>query len=42
MDKLISIIINDEYMLSFNFNKQKEVGVKRVKVRDKVLFEGTL
>ena len=28
------------YMLSFNFNKNKEVGVKRVEVGDKVLFEG--
>ena len=30
------------YMLSFNFNKKKEVGVKRVEVGDKVLFEGTV
>ena len=30
------------YMLSFNFNKKKETGVKRVQVGDKVLFEGTL
>ena len=30
------------YMLSFNFNKNKETGVKRVEVGDKVLFEGTV
>lgn len=30
------------YMLSFNFNKNKESGVKRVEVRGKVLFEGTV
>ena len=30
------------YMLSFNFNKNKTVGVKRVHVGDKVLFEATL
>ena len=30
------------YMLSFNFNKNKEQGVKRVQFGDKVLFEGTV
>ena len=30
------------YMLSFNFNKAKERGVKRVNVGEKVLFEGML
>ena len=30
------------YMLSFNFNKKKEQGVKRVQVGNKVLFEGTM
>ena len=30
------------YMLSFNFNKVKEQGVKRVEVGDKVLYEGTV
>ena len=29
-------------MLSFNFNKNKEQGVKRVEIGDKVLFEGTV
>ena len=32
--------LNTGYMLSFNFNKNKEQGVKRVQVGDKVLFEG--
>ena len=30
------------YMLSFNFNKNKEPGVKLVHVGDKVLYEGTV
>ena len=30
------------YMLSFNFNKNKETGVKQVHVGDKVLYEGTV
>ena len=30
------------YMLSFNFNKKKETGVKRVQIGDKVLFEGVV
>ncbi|MBQ6744031.1 MAG: AAA-like domain-containing protein [Acidaminococcaceae bacterium] len=30
------------YMLSFNFNKKKEIGVKRVEIGNKVLFEGTV
>jgi hypothetical protein len=29
-------------MLSFNFNKKKEQGVKMVWIGDKVLYEGTL
>ena len=29
-------------MLSFNFNKKKETGVKRVQIGEKVLFEGTV
>jgi len=32
--------LNTGYMLSFNFNKKKEQGVKRVQIGDKVLFEG--
>lgn len=34
--------LNTGYMLSFNFNKHKEVGVRRVEVGEKVLYEGTL
>ena len=34
--------LNTGYMLSFNFNKNKEQGVKRVRIGDKVLFEGTV
>ena len=34
--------LNTGYMLSFNFNKKKEPGVKRVQIGDKVLFEGTV
>ena len=30
------------YMLSFNFNKNKEPGVERIQIGDKVLFEGTV
>ena len=30
------------YMLSFNFNKQKETGVKQVHIGDKLLYEGML
>jgi hypothetical protein len=30
------------YMLSFNFNKTKEIGVKQVHVGDKLLYEGTV
>ena len=34
--------LNTGYMLSFNFNRNKQQGVKRVLVGDKVLFEGTV
>ena len=34
--------LNTGYMLSFNFNKKKEQGVKMVRIGDKVLYEGTL
>ena len=30
------------YMLSFNINKEKETGVKRIQIGEKVLFEGTV
>ena len=34
--------LNIGYMLSFNFNKKKEQGVKRVEIGDKILYEGTV
>ena len=34
--------LNIGYMLSFNFNRNKEQGVKRVQIGNKVLFEGTV
>ncbi len=34
--------LNTGYMLSFNFNKKKESGLKRVEIGDKVLFECTV
>jgi len=30
------------YMLSFNFNKKKQMGAERVQLGDKELFEGTV
>ena len=30
------------YMISYNFNQKKEVGVKRVPVGDRIIFEATL
>ncbi|MBQ1924417.1 MAG: AAA-like domain-containing protein [Lachnospiraceae bacterium] len=30
------------YMLSFNFNRKKETGVRRVEIGNKVLYEGTV
>ena len=30
------------YMLSFNFNKKKEIGVKEIKLGDKILIEATV
>ena len=34
--------LNTGYMLSFNFNKKKEQGVRLVHVGDKLLYEGTV
>ncbi len=34
--------LNMGYMLSFNFNKKKEQGVRPVHVGDKLLYEGTI
>lgn len=34
--------LNVGYMLTFNFNKKKEQGVKMVKIGEKTIFEGTV
>ena len=34
--------LDSGYMLSFNFNKKKETGVREVRIGDKVLIEGTV
>ncbi len=39
-DYLDSFGLDTGYMLSFNFNKKKESGIKRLNIGDKVLFEG--
>ena len=30
------------YMLSFNFNRKKEIGVKEIRVGDKILIEAVV
>ena len=30
------------YMMSFNFNKKKEIGVKQIRIGDRLLYEGIL
>ena len=42
LDYLDHFHLQTGYMLSFNFNQKKEVGVKRVEIGDKVLYEGML
>ncbi len=34
--------IDKGYMLSFNFNKQKEIGVREIVMGDKVLVEAVV
>ncbi|MBQ8707582.1 MAG: AAA-like domain-containing protein [Succinivibrionaceae bacterium] len=34
--------LNTGYMLSFNFNRNKEPGVRRIEIGNKILFEGTV
>ena len=34
--------LNTGYMLSFNFNKKKNQGMERIRIGDKVLYEGTV
>ena len=42
LDYLDHFSLDTGYMLSFNFNKKKESGVKRVQIGNKTLFEGTV
>ena len=42
MDYLDYYNLSTGYMLSFNYNKKKEPGVKRVNIGEKVLFEATV
>lgn len=42
IDYLNSFGLSTGYMLSFNFNKRKETGVKRLQIGNKVLYEGTV
>lgn len=30
------------YMLSFNFNKKKEIGIKEIRIGDKILIEAVV
>ena len=39
MEYLDRFGLNTGYMVSFNFNQNKEPGVQRVNIGDKVLFE---
>ena len=39
LDYLESYHLEKGYMLSFNFNKKKEVGVKEIKLGNKILIE---
>ncbi|MCC8067744.1 MAG: 9-O-acetyl-N-acetylneuraminate esterase, partial [Clostridiales bacterium] len=34
--------LNKGYMLSFNFNKKKEIGLKRIPIGDKMLIEAVV
>ena len=42
MEYLDRFDLNTGYMVSFNFNQNKEPGVKRVTIGDKTLFEATV
>ena len=34
--------LNQGYMISFNFNKKKEIGVKELEIGEKVLIEAVV
>jgi len=38
----LSIFIKKGYMLSFNFNKKKEIGVKEIVLGDKLIVEAVV
>lgn len=38
----VDFLLNKGYMLSFNFNKKKEIGVKEIVLRDKILIEAVV
>ena len=42
MDYLDYYRIGEGYMLSFNFNKKKETGVKEVRMGDKIIVEAVV
>ena len=42
LDYLDYYRIGEGYMLSFNFNKKKEIGVKEIVMGDKVLVEAVV
>ena len=42
MEYLDHFGLNTGYMLSFNFNRNKEPGVNQVRIGDKLLYEGTV
>lgn len=41
-DYLASLHLKKGYMLTYNFNKKKEIGVKEVQVEDKILVEAVV
>ena len=42
MDYLDAYHLTTGYMLSFNFNRNKEIGVKRIEAGDKTIVEGVV
>lgn len=42
VDYLDSYHLNTGYMLSFNFNKKKDVGVKQIQVGEKTIIEAVV
>lgn len=42
MDYLDYYHLKKGYMLSFNFNKKKQIGVKEIQIDDKILIEAVV